>query len=150
MENKQVKLSRQEEAYQFVTDLFLKLIQNDVRISPEYKKAVVAYWRDMFDHEGVRNNMIQAFSNFLFEIDGKMDSARKAGISQLKDAILQSVGEPEEGTVEYAIAKAVIGISDDLLKAESTPEEKPLTDKDIENMDLSEVGGGDEDDTPLI
>lgn len=142
--------TRQEEAYDYVSGIFIKLLQNDDRISYEHKRSVIAFWEDLFAHEGVKNNMLQAFSNFLDEIDGKMDAARKAGISQLNDAITKSLPLAQEGTVEWAIVKATQRMANELLAAEDTPEEPALTNDEIENMDLSEVGGGDEDETPLI
>ncbi len=137
--------TRQEEAYDFISSTFVKLLEGDNRIGYEHKRSVIAFWEDLFAHEGVRNNMVQAFSNFLWEIDTKMDSSRKAGIQSVEDA-LQAQFNPQgmlypEATLEL---KDVLAVMEQLLRAENQPEE---TIQDIENIDLSEVGGGNEDDT---
>lgn len=146
--SKAIPWSRQEEAYNFVTETFLKLLENDKRISYDFKKSVMAFWEDLFAHKGVRNNMIQAFSNFLWELDNKMDSARKAGIVQAKDAVrmaLEAMPSNDDDNLP-----SILNAIDDLLNAENTPEEAPLTEAEVKSLDLSEVGGGDEDDTPLL
>jgi len=139
--------TRQEEAYEYVSGTFVKLLENDDRISYEHKRSVIAFWEDLFAHEGVRDNMIQAFSNFLGEIDPKIDAARKAGIAQLNDAITRSLPLAQEGTVEWAIVKATQRIANELLEAENQVDEPTIKADDLENIDLSEVGGNDEDDT---
>lgn len=131
------KKSRQEEAYDFVSSTFVKLLEGDNRISYEHKRSVIAFWEDLFAHEGVRNNMVQAFSNFLFEIDTRVDSARKAGIMQALSAI-ELHSDSNNGNYSE-----IVKLLEDLLKSEEAPEEKV----NVEEMDLSEVGGGNEDDT---
>lgn len=142
--------TRQEEAYEFVSSNFIKLLEGDSRISYEHKRSVMAFWEDLFAHEGVRNLMVQAFSNFLWEIDKKMESARKAGImlalSTLELGFPKGVADADVAMTKEQITTLLEG----LLKAEETPEEPTIKGEDLENMDLSEVGGGDEDDTPLI
>lgn len=144
MEEKTIEKTRQEEAYEFIAQTFLKLLGDDEKISYEHKRSVIVFWQDLFAHEGVRNNMLQAFSNFLDEIDGKMDSARKAGMQHVRELIEQTADV--NGTEEIYV-NDVLALIDEALKVENTPEEAPIDAKDLENMDLSEVGGGDEDDT---
>lgn len=149
--------NRQEQAYEYVTETFLKLLQQDKRIGAEHKKSVLAFYKDMFEHEGVRNNMIQAFSNFLGEVDRRIDASRKAGIASVKEALLlqaRSNGTmvSDNGNI---IGKLDIDLMDtihliNVLLDEENSHEETLTDDDIANTDLTEVGGGDEDDTPLI
>lgn len=143
--------SRQEEAYEYVFGLFIKLLQQDKRISYEHKQSVIAFWQDLFAHEGVRNNMVQAFSNFLWELDEKLDASRRAGIVELSDNMLQVIRSKNNHVWKTDSVKAFIeGWTKHSLQIESTPEAELLTDEDIANADLSEVGGGDEDDTPLV
>ncbi len=139
--------SRQEEAYEFVSSTFVKLLEKDDRISYEHKRSVIAFWEDLFAHEGVRNNMVQAFSNFLWEIDKKMESALKAGIMLALSTL--ELGFPKDvADGDVAMTKEQItALLEGLLKAEETPEEPTIKGEDLANMDLSEVGGGDEDDT---
>lgn len=137
--------SRQEEAYEYISGNFVKLLEGDTRISYEHKRSVIAFWEDLFAHEGVRNLMVQAFSNFLWEIDKKNQAALKAGITMALSRIELLAGDQEEVSV-----KAVIAELENMLKEEDTPAETPIKAEDLENVDLSEVGGGDEDDTPLI
>lgn len=140
--------SRQEQAWGFINSTFLKLIMSDKKVPYEVKKSIEAFWIDLFATNAVRENMIQAVNNFLWEIDIKVDSARRAGIQQLNDAITGRFLElPQEGTVERAIVKTVTFTAKQLLDAENSPEEMI---QDIENTDLSEVGGGDEDDSPIV
>lgn len=142
------KISRQEGAFDFVAGTFLRLIENDPRVAN--KKEVLAFWHDFFAHEGVRNNMIQAFSNFLWEVDGRINSARKAGMVQIKEAIELEAKKYQLENIDDATIRIsyVYELIDQMLSAESTPEET-LTDEAIAKMDLSEVGGGNEDDTPI-
>lgn len=141
-----MKLTRQEEAFNFVAQTFVKLIEQDKRVA--HKEEVMAFWADFFEHGGIRDNMIQAFENFLWEIDGKMDSARKAGIVSVKEAIETEINlEGYSGTTEHL--DIVSEIIEDLLAAEEIPEEN-ISESDVANMDLSEVGGGHEDDTSPI
>lgn len=137
-------MSQQQEAYDFVTSTFIKLLEQDDRISYEHKRSVLAFYEDMFSHEGVRNNMLQAFSNFLDEIDKRMNASRKAGIVQAKDALLLEL----QGSLYPSVSAAEIEVViEQLLASESAEEETiPVS----EDMDLTEVGGGDEDDTPLL
>lgn len=148
MDQAQPDKPRQEEAYDFVSGTFVKLLENDSRISYEHKRSVIAFWEDLFAHDGVRNNMVQAFSNFLEEIDPKIDAARKAGIVQMEEAITRSI---PVNTIPADIWEALVAhvrqTRADLLKSEDAPEEKPIKAEDLEHVDLSEVGGGDEDDT---
>ncbi len=136
--------TRQEEAYEYVSNTFVKLLEQDDRISYEHKRSVIAFWEDLFAHEGVRNNMVQAFSNFLWEIDKINDSARKAGMMQVLSAV--ELSADKEGTEEIYYSD-VIKLIEDLLKSEETPEEPTIKAEDLEDVDLSEVGGNDEDDT---
>lgn len=144
-------LSPQEQAYEYVTETFLKLLQQDKRIGAEHKKSVIAFYEDMFAHEGVRNNMIQAFSNFLDEVNKRVDKARQAGMEAVREEV-QLQYNPQgllypSIDIPYEDLGALI---DRMLLVEQNPEEENLTDDTIANMDLSEVGGDDEDDTPLI
>lgn len=138
--------TRQEEAYDYITGTFFELLQRDKRIDPEMRGAVIAYWQDLFEHPGIRNNMLQAFSNFLSEIDKRMDASRKAGIVQLRDQLvlnLRGVKQDDEH-LEGAI-RGLNQMVNELLAQEDTQEE--IVDPEAE--DLSEVGGADEDDTPI-
>lgn len=135
------KLTRQENAYKIVTETFLKLLEKDKRISYEHKKSVIAFYEDMFAHEGVRNNMILAFSSFLWDIDGKIDVARKAGMIQIRDMFEHQIIDSDN------IKKLLLSMIDEQISAENSTEEII---SNIEDTNLSEVGGGDEDDTPLI
>lgn len=142
MDQAQPIKSRQEEAYEAVSGTFVKLLEGDNRISYEHKRSVIAFWEDLFAHEGVRNNMVQAFSNFLWEIDKHNEAARKAGIMMAVSRIeLLADGQEEVSTA--AIIKAL----EEMLKEESTPEEPTIKGEELENADLTEVGGGNEDDT---
>lgn len=134
--------SRQEQAYDEVSSTFIKLLQNDERISYEHKRSVIAFWEDLFAHEGVRNNMVQAFSNFLWEMDKHNESARKAGIMMALTRLELSFKDFVEVPTKDVITELT-----NLLKEEEAPEEQTIKAEDLENMDLSEVGGGDEDDT---
>ena len=144
MDQSQPEQTRQEEAYDFVSNTFVKLLEGDERIGYEHKRSVIAFWEDLFAHEGVRNNMVQAFSNFLDEIDQRIDSARKGGMVSIKELIQQAADVNGGETIPVA---QVIGLIDEMVAVEETPEEKPIIASDLENVDLSEVGGGDEDDT---
>lgn len=135
--------TRQEEAFDYIAETFLKLIQRDKTI--HHKKEVLAFWHDFFEHEGVRNNMLQAINNFLWEIDGKLDAARKAGIDQLRTVVLLE-GKRAVGDNGFMAVRTIDDIANRLLEAENAPEETV----NATGTDLSEVGGGDEDDTPLM
>lgn len=137
------KKSRQEEAYEYVSKLFVKLLEKDDRISYEHKRSVIAFWEDLFAHDGVKNNMVQAFSNFLWEIDKRNEAARKAGIMMA----LSRVELDFKDFVEVPTKDISTSILN-LLKEESDVDEE-IIDK-IATMDLSEVGGGDEDETPAV
>jgi hypothetical protein len=148
--------SRQEKAYDYVTSIFLRLLKRDKNISYEYKQSITTFYEDMFAHEGVRNNMIQAFSNFLDEIDKRMDASRRAGICSVREAVLLQAAangtaiSPSCGAISGKLdlnPVDVVGLINELLEAEDEPEDVV---SDIESMDLSEVGGGEEDDTPIL
>ncbi len=141
--------TRQEEAFEYVTQQFTKLLMGDMKMPADRKKDVIAFWKDVFEYEGTRDNMIQAFSNFLFEIDEKMDAARKAGIAQCSEAIKNDIASlsSDEVPVYKAGLKAARNICSIILLQEMEPAEKTIDGSELENMDLSEVGGGNEDDT---
>lgn len=138
-----MKKSRQEEAFEFVFNTFYRLIEGDKR-TPN-KQIVLAMFQDLFGVEEVRSNMVQAFSNFLFEIDDKIDAARKAGIDQLRTTVILE-GKRAVGDSGFMSVRTIDHIASNLLESENSEEE---TIEGIENMDLTEVGGGDEDDTPI-
>jgi len=141
-----VGMTRQEEAYEYISETFQKLLQPDDRIGSEHRESVLAFWADLFTHEGVRNNMLLAFSGFMDEIDKRLDASRKAGIASVKEAIDLEINLDGYfgGTEHLDIVEDIIK---HLLAVENTPEQSiTVTDK----TDLTEVGGGDEDDTPLL
>lgn len=141
--------TRQEEACEYIGDIFIKLIQENKKLSYEYKRSLMAFMGDIITDENVKNDMLQAMSNFLNEIDKKLDSARKAGIIEVKESINRLVSS--RGVDFKYISVATVRLSCDLLiERENTPEEEPLTTDEIADMDLREVGGGDEDDSPII
>lgn len=140
--------NRQEQAFEFWKKTFLKLIAQSKDIPR--KQDALAELHDFFEYPGIRDNMVQAFSNFLFEIDDKLDASRKAGIQQVRDSFEQALASANPGPGEGVAAmteKAIFALIDEQLKLENTPEE---TIPDVATTDLSEVGGGDEDDTPLV
>lgn len=137
--------NRQEEAYDFVSQTFIKLLERDNRIAYEHKRSVIAFWEDLFAHEGVRNNMIQAFSNFMFEIDDRMSAARKAGMMQVHYAVEKAAAS--QTLNKKLTPEMLLMLIDGLVIGEGAPEE---TIPDVATTDLSEVGGGNEDDTPLL
>lgn len=140
--------TRQEEAYEYVTSTFLKLLEQDKRIGYEHKRSVLAFYEDMFAHGGVRDNMLQAFSNFLAETDKRMDAVRKAGIQSVMDSLNMQYTTNGEINPYFDIPyEEVIDLIRGLLHAENTKEQTITV---TEDTDLTEVGGGDEDDTPLL
>lgn len=140
--------TRQEEGYEYISSTFIRLLQDDPRISHEHKRSVLAWWEDLFAHEGVKNNMLQAFSNFFDEIDKRVDASRKAGLQSAKDAVHAQAKEYDLVGIADATIKIgfVYKIIDDLIAAENSPEETV----NAADMDLSELGEEDEDDTPLV
>lgn len=138
--------TRQEEAYEYITSDFFKLLERDKRIDPELRGAVIAYWQDLFEHPGVKNNMLQSVSNFLGEVDKRMDASRKAGIVQMKDTLVLNLRSMyQDGPEVGGAIKDLENMAADLIAQEDTAEE--IIDPEAE--DLSEVGGADEDDTPI-
>lgn len=138
--------TRQEIAYQEIGATFLTLIQRDPLIDPEMRKTVVAWWVDLFDHPGVANNMKLAISNLLAQQDKRVDAARKAGIQSVRDAIEMQYNSAKllYPSVDIPLEE-INGVIDALLFAEESTEEVI----DAAEMDLSEVGGNDEDNTPI-
>lgn len=135
--------SRQEEAFDYVAQTFLKLIQKDKTIP--HKKEVMAFWHDFFEHEGVRNNMIQAFSNLLWEIDGKIENAKAVELLELQKMV-DKVADPENENT-----KKIKTLISKLIDEKKTTIKFQSPDELLDEVgDLSEVGGGNEDDTPLI
>lgn len=137
--------SRQELAYDKVSDTFVKLLENDTRISYEHKRSVIAFWQDLFAHEGVRNNMIQAFSNFLWDQDNDLDAKVAGELAVIQNMILH-IADPENENTKKITETLTQMINERMDKAPM----RMLTEEEIAGVDLSEVGGGDEDDTPLI
>lgn len=138
--------TRQEEGYEYVSSTFIRLLQDDPRISTEHKRTVLAWWEDLFAHDGVKNNMLQAFSNFFDEVDQRVDATRKAGIAQVDEAISLYAGGVDKVPDGYIKLDQVHAIIKQLLDAENSPEETV----DAASMDLTELGEEDEDDTPLV
>ena len=136
--------SRQEEAYEYVSSNFVALLKGDDRISYEHKRSVIAFWEDLFAHEGVRNLMVQAFSNFLWEIDKRIAAARKGGMQSIHELIEQTAEVNGSDTIGVT---QVLELIEEMIRVEETPEEPTIKGDDLANADLSEVGGGDEDDT---
>jgi hypothetical protein len=141
------KKTRQEEAYEYVTSTFIKLLEQDKRISYEHKRSVLAFYEDMFAHGGVRDNMLQAFSNFLGEIDKRMDAARLAGLYEAREALELAIPAGSSWPQSIATQRFVLSIIDEQINVENTKEQTITV---TEDTDLTEVGGGDEDDTPLL
>lgn len=140
-------MSRQEEAYSSVMNTFTRLVYNDPKI--HNKEDILAFWHDFFENPGVKNNMVQAFSNFLWEIDQRIDAAKLAGMEQIREAFDLAVPGDASHPENLAVSKLVNAIIDEQIALEKTPETE-LEESEIESTDLTEVGGGDEDDTPLI
>ena len=142
--------SRQEEAWEYISNTFIRLINTDKNIAYDHKRSVIAFWEDLFWHDGVKNNILQAVSNLLWEIDGKMDSARKAGIMMALSTIERNFPKDAEASGVAMTKQQITLLLESLLKSEGNPEEQELGEDEIQDMDLSEVGGNDEDDTPLV
>ncbi len=140
--------TRQEEAYNFIANNFIELVQKDKKLAYDYKRSLLAFLGDAMADENVMNDLLQAISNFLWEIDKKIDSSRKAGMIELKDAI-RITFNPNGEMFKEAHLCSILALCDSIVDKENTPDEPSLTDDEVSNMDLSEVGGGDEDDSPL-
>lgn len=124
-----MKPSRQEEAFDFVTKTFIKLLEQDKRIAYEHKRSVIAFYEDLFAHEGIRNNMVQAFSNLLWDTEASVEKGIMYELVQVVKMI------PKVAKADDPNTKAIEAMMLELI---------------AEVGDLKEVGGGDEDDTPLI
>lgn len=139
------KPTRQEVAYQEIGATFLALIQRDPLIDTETRKTVVAWWVDLFDHPGVANNMKLAISNLLAQQDKRVDAARKAGMVQVLEAFDLAVPADAKHPANLAVSKLVHSIVSEQLEQENSPVEMIGP----EDMDLSELGEEDEDNTPI-
>lgn len=136
------KLSRQEQGFNFFAEMFLKLIAADKKI--EHKKEVLAYFHDLLEHGGVRNNMIQAFSEFMWEHDKKCQADLVSELKTIQSMFASMLTQNE--TTEI-----VIKTLDQFIAESWQPVEYQKAEELIAEVgDLSEVGGGDEDDTPLL
>lgn len=129
--------SRQEKVFDQIAVTFVRLIQRDKDIP--HKREVLAYWEDFFAHQGVRNNMVQAISNYLWDLDDQTDAKLKDEMKALLDIIPKVADADNENTKKIMAAiTAIINV------------ENVIEEVSVGNTDLAEVGGGDEDDTPLI
>ena len=139
-----MKKTNQEEALEFISTAFKASVSVDRKIDPNDRKAITDWWEEAIINEPIIGlHLLQAITNFLWEIDKKMESAHKAGIVMAITRLeLVFNANPIPGG-ESIIAELV-----QLLKEESNPEVTELT--DVDKVDLSEVGGNDEDDTPLV
>lgn len=126
--------TREKEAFNQIAITFVRLIQRDKDIP--HKREVIAYWEDFFAHPGVKANMVQAISNFLWDQDDKVDAKLKDEMKALLDIIPKVADADNENTQKIMAAiTAMINV------------ETIIEDVKVEDVDLSEVGGGDEDDT---
>lgn len=156
VEKTEQQLSPQEELFNFWEKNFIKLIESATDV-PQ-KKEIVAGWKDALEWPGVRSTMIQAFSNILWEFSKKLDAARGAGMIELRNALVAQANANGSKVSITGDTFSVVGKLDmdiaqmlqtayNLLEAEKSAEE-PMG--DVSKIDLTEVGGGDEDDTPLL
>lgn len=130
--------SKQEQAFNEVTETFMRLIERDGRI--EHKKEVLAFYNDLFEHPGVRNNMLQAFSNFLWHLDANQDAKAVGALQDFLD-LIPKIADPENENTQKIMQHLRTLIEEET----NTDSEDVSVDED-----LSEVGGGDEDNTPLL
>lgn len=97
--------SRQEIAFNDWKDTFQKLVLSDKKLSPEVKRDIQAGIEDMMSYPGIFENMIQAFSNFMWGMDRRIEfevaqelamviqviAVTKAGLSDDGKAIVQTI-----------------------------------------------------------
>ena len=138
-----MKKTNQQEAFEYISTTFQKSVLADENISYEFRKDIIAGWEDISQDPIIGTHLLQAVTNFLWEVDGKLEAARKAGIVMALTRLELVYGinpTPEQ--------QATIRELENLLKEESAAEEQEVS--DVGELDLSEVGGNDEDDTPLV
>lgn len=85
--------SRQEIAFDRFAETFIKLVQG-ARDVPD-KREVLAWWADFFEHPGVRDNMIQAFSNFMWGMDIEIEGLVNEELGALTE-LIPLVADPED------------------------------------------------------
>lgn len=132
--------SRQEQAFTLWSQNFIRLVSVSKDV-PE-KTAVLAHFEDMFNHPGVRSNMLQAFTNFMWDFDKKVESDV---VSELRTilSLVQKVADPNNKNT-----KAIVAVIETLI-AEDYQGVDEMSDEDIE-LELEGEDAENENDKSLL
>ena|SRR5665213_366136 len=131
-------LSRQEIAFNKWIEDFTKLVLSDRKLSPDARRDIQADIADWIRWPAVHENMIQAFSNFMWG----MDRAIEFGVAQELGIIVQMIGKMPAGNSDDG--KAIIEMLVDLIESN----DKPITEIEDEEID-SLITDEETDDTPI-
>lgn len=66
-------MSRQEEAFDQWKNDFIKLVLTDKKLGAETRRDLQANLEDLFSYPGITENMVQAFSNFMWGMDAEIE-----------------------------------------------------------------------------
>lgn len=130
------KISRQEQGFNFFVETLMKLILADKDIPN--KRDAIAFFQDLFSHKATRSNMIQAFSNFMWDFDDKVQQDVANELQTILDMI-PKIADPENENTKK-IAGALKNMIDEAVESVNydTPEELK---SEFTDEDLNEVGG---------
>lgn len=120
--------SRQEIAFVQWSDNFLLLINRDKSIGADDRATIMAEMQDVLQYPVVRQNMIQAFSNFMWSMDETIERKVYDELEGLLDMIRKMVPNPEETGV-LTIMAALTQII-----AEGGKPLEPLDDSDVDEL----------------
>jgi len=138
--------SRQEIGFELWVRTFVQLVGENKDMP--HKKEVLAWWHDFFEHRGVRDNMLQAFTNFMWDYDDKVQEDVASELKMLL-TMIPKVADPENENT-----KRIVQTLEELIDDATEPLDfQPANELNAEfsDQDLEEVGGSDpKDNTSLL
>ena len=137
--------SRQEQGFELWKVTFFKLITTDKTIPYEDRKMILGMLHDVMDLPVVRTNMVQAFSNFMWSNDDKVQQDVANELKTLQSMIPKLV---QPGSKDAAVIRHAM--EDIIREAEEVVNYHDASDIIAEEPDLSEVGGDEEDNRPML
>lgn len=120
--------SRQQIAFEKWKQDFIQLVLTDRKLSPSRRKDLEANLLDLFEYPGIYENMVQAFSNFMWSMDKKIEKNVCEELAIVAKIIPDIVSDKE--------STDVLAIQDFLQKISEEWKEglEPLTDGEIDRL----------------
>jgi len=133
--------SRQEIAFDQWKQDFTKLVLADKKLSPDTRRDIQAGIDDWASFPGIHENMIQAFSNFMWGMDAEIERQVNNEMVRLRE-IIPLLADPEDTntlTIIDALNKIVAENSKPTVDLEDEAIDTLITDEEVDDSPIPGV-----------